>query len=69
MADQYEEIKIDVSPEGEVVIGVTGVTGPSCHDLTREIEDALGSTTDRQNTAEYDQTVQQRQTERHHERS
>lgn len=35
-------VTISISAEGETTIAVKGVTGPSCLDLTRAIEQAIG---------------------------
>ncbi len=61
---KQEEIIIDISPEGEVQIGVNNVVGPSCHELTKDIEEALGATTNRQNKPEFKQAVTQQQVQK-----
>lgn len=38
------QITIDISPQGDITVGVKGVSGQSCTDLTKKIEDALGAT-------------------------
>ena len=48
-----EKIIIDISPTGEAVIKVEGCPGPSCKDLTRGLEKALGKTTTDKTTNEY----------------
>ena len=39
-----KQIKITISPEGEIKVEVSGVKGKSCTDLTRQLEAALGDT-------------------------
>ncbi len=48
-----EQITIDIAPTGEVKITVDGHSGPSCKDLTRGIEKALGKTTEDKKTGDY----------------
>ena len=38
-----QELEITVDPEGRVSIKVRGVRGKGCIDLTKPLEDALGS--------------------------
>lgn len=52
MAERHE-IEIEITPEGEVKLTVKGVSGQSCVDLTKGIEEALGIVVDRQKTSEY----------------
>lgn len=40
-----EEIRIDISPTGDVTVEGVGIQGPDCKLLTREIEAALGTVT------------------------
>lgn len=47
------ELQIVISPEGKVQIEVQGVQGPGCTELTRGIEEALGSVEKREYKAEY----------------
>ena len=42
------EIEIVVSVDGTVTVEAIGVQGPGCQDLTRAIEDALGSVESRE---------------------
>ena len=42
------ELFITISKEGQVTIEVEGVSGPSCQDISRTLEDALGRLTFRQ---------------------
>lgn len=47
------EIHVTISPAGEVVVTVDGCAGPSCADLTKAIEQALGRVTADRKTPEY----------------
>jgi hypothetical protein len=48
------EIEVSISPTGEVEVKVAGCAGPSCADLTKAIERALGRVTaDRKTSAYY----------------
>lgn len=51
------EIEIIVSPDGTVTVEAMGVVGPGCQDLTRAIEDALGTVESRQCKVEYYESV------------
>ena len=42
-----------IGPTGETTVSVQGTAGPSCQDLTRALEAALGATTHDTRTAEY----------------
>lgn len=46
-------VQVVVSPTGGTKIETTGFEGASCQDATRELERALGATTDEQLTNEY----------------
>lgn len=46
-------IEIVISPDGTVTIEAKGVQGPGCADLTRALEDALGSVESRECKVEY----------------
>ena len=48
-----QEMKIIIAKDGKVTIDVDGVKGPSCKDLTRKLEEALGSTVDSTVKTEY----------------
>jgi hypothetical protein len=48
-------IEILVSPTGETTVQTKGVTGPSCRELSKSIEDALGQSTGERLTAEFHQ--------------
>lgn len=57
-----QELEITITPDGEVKIEVKGVKGSSCVDLTKDIEEALGTVKARENTSEfYQQETQQGQ--------
>ncbi|AGY56321.1 DUF2997 domain-containing protein [Gloeobacter kilaueensis] len=53
-----EQIEFIIHPDGRVEERVEGVTGNSCSELTRSIEQALGHTCHTQLTAEYYQQAQ-----------
>ena len=50
-----EQIKVTISPKGEVKMEYKGQTGKSCIDATQEIEVALGKVDEksREKTADY----------------
>lgn len=50
---EMQELEIAISPTGEVKIEVKGVTGGACLDLTRDLEQKLGTVEDRQHKPEY----------------
>lgn len=58
MADK-QELEITIDDEGNVQIKVIGAAGPSCLDLTKDIEAALGVVTDRQRTSDFYQQPQE----------
>lgn len=47
------ELEITVTKDGEVKIRVKGVAGPGCEDLTKGIEQAMGTVVSREKTGEY----------------
>lgn len=51
-------IELNIDPAGNVTITVTGVQGPTCRQLTKELEEGLGSVLRRQNTADYSKLPQ-----------
>ena len=53
-----EEIIIDISPTGETEIKVQGCPGPSCKDLTKGLEKALGKTVSDKKSQEYYKQVE-----------
>jgi hypothetical protein len=48
-----QELDISITPQGEVQIQVKGVAGTRCLDLTKGLEDSLGTVADRQFTSAY----------------
>lgn len=58
---QMQEMEVTISPTGEVKIEVKGVAGPGCMDLTRELENQLGTVEDRQLKGEYYQQNENQQ--------
>ncbi|MFN3432142.1 MAG: DUF2997 domain-containing protein [Candidatus Sericytochromatia bacterium] len=58
---ESQEMEITISPTGEVNIQVKGVHGASCLDLTKGLEQGLGTVEDRQMTAEYYEQQQNQQ--------
>lgn len=51
---EFKEIKIKILPNGEVKVNVFGEKGDKCLDLTKFLEDGLGSEIlDRKFTQEY----------------
>lgn len=55
------EVVIDIDPTGKVKIEVNGAAGTSCENLTRGIEQALGSVESHELKPEYYKPVQQQQ--------
>ncbi len=54
-------IEIIVTPEGKTSVQTRGFAGSSCRDASRFIEQALGTRTDEQLTAEFHQVESARQ--------
>ena len=54
------EVIIEIDVEGNPKISVNGCAGPSCADLTRAIEKALGSVTKDTKTREFHETTKDR---------
>lgn len=50
-----EQVTIKVDSEGNATIGVTGHAGPGCQDLTKALEDAMGTVRSDDRTPEYNQ--------------
>ncbi|MCD6310286.1 MAG: DUF2997 domain-containing protein [Candidatus Eremiobacteraeota bacterium] len=48
-----QEIEINITEEGKVELHVKGIKGPTCEDLTRDLEEALGEVEERTYTSEY----------------
>ena len=46
-------ILVTIGPTGETTVSVQGAVGPSCQDLTRALEAALGATTHDAPTPDY----------------
>jgi hypothetical protein len=46
-------ILVTIGPTGETTVSVQGTAGPSCQELTRPLEAALGTTTRDTPTPEY----------------
>jgi acylphosphatase len=53
------EVIVQVKKDGSVQIQVQGHTGPGCLDLTKGIEDALGSVESRECSVEFYEAVTQ----------
>jgi hypothetical protein len=49
----HPTILVTIGPTGETTVSVQGGAGPSCQDLTRALEVALGTTTRDTPTPEY----------------
>ena len=56
---EMQEMEIAISPTGEVKIQVKGVAGDACLDLTKSLEQQLGTVEERQLTSEYYEQQQQ----------
>lgn len=52
MAEKHE-LKISISPAGEVQIEVEGIKGSKCLKLTEDLENELGIIVDREKKADY----------------
>ena len=46
-------IVVTISPRGEVTVAVEGVAGPACQEMTRPLEQTLGTTAEDRRTPEY----------------
>jgi len=52
------QITVEISPEGTIKLSVNGVKGEACTDLTKKLEEALGTTTSSTPTKEmYEKAV------------
>lgn len=51
-----KEIVIKIGHDGKVQVSVSGVKGTGCKDLTKQLEDALGVSSDSQPTQEFYET-------------
>jgi hypothetical protein len=56
-------IIVTITPAGDSTVAVDGCVGPSCKDLTRNLERALGATTGETRKPEFTQGEVQRATE------
>jgi len=50
---EMQEMEIVIDTEGRVAVKVNGVQGPDCLELTRRIENELGTVEERTYTATY----------------
>ena len=50
---EMQELEITIGINGEVLIGVKGLGGQGCIELTRDLEEAIGKVTDRSFTQDY----------------
>lgn len=55
------QIIVTIKPDGHSKVEAKGATGSSCKQLTRDIEQALGKTTQDEKKPEYFQSSQTRQ--------
>ena len=55
-------IEILITPKGETTIKTTGFAGPSCREVSRWIEEALGQRTGERLTSEFHQAESTHQT-------
>ena len=62
------EIEIVVSIDGQVTVEALGVVGASCTDLTRALEEALGSVESRACKVEFYEQAEEREALRQRER-
>lgn len=57
---ELQEVEVFIEKDGQVRIEVRGVKGMSCLDLTKDLEEALGSQIEmREMTPEADETAQE----------
>lgn len=54
-------IEVIIDEDGIAQVSVQGVCGPGCKELTKDLEQALGITTDSKKTAEYFQKEKAKQ--------
>jgi hypothetical protein len=55
---EIQEIEVFIDDDGQVEVKVHGVKGPSCLDITRPLEDALGGEVElREMTPEAEETL------------
>ena len=46
-------LDIEISPDGKVILHVSGVPGEKCLDITKDLEKELGEVLSREHTSEY----------------
>lgn len=51
-----QEVFIDFDADDNAVVSVKGVAGKACKDLTKDLEQKLGSVSHEEKTTEYNQT-------------
>lgn len=54
-----QQVIVTVTEQGAVTVEAKGCPGPACHDLTREIEKAIGSAAGDVRTPEFHQQAKQ----------
>lgn len=55
------QIVVTIDPQGDTRVAVEGVTGPSCKNVTKQIERALGKTVSDNPTSEFHKASKQGQ--------
>ena len=50
---EKQELEIQISHDGKVIINVQGAKGGSCMDLTKDLEESLGVVLDRERKASF----------------
>ena len=50
---EKQELEIIIDADGKVNIKVNGVKGPTCEDLTKNLEEAIGEVEKRDYTSDY----------------
>ncbi len=50
---EKKELEISISSTGEVIINVIGAKGSKCLDITKELEETIGTITDRENKSSF----------------
>ena len=48
-----QEIKVVIGKGGKINLGIEGIKGATCNELTKKLEEALGKTVESDNTNEY----------------
>jgi hypothetical protein len=54
-----QTIEITIAPSGQATVETKGFAGPTCRDVSRFLEEALGKPTSEQLTAEFHQALAQ----------